>query len=261
MQYSKSAIEKIKVKRVKVNSIPHYTKKLPLLTTNQMIEVDRLMIEEYGILLIQMMENAGRGLAHLSKKLLKGKKNLDIIVLAGKGGNGGGALVCARRLHTWGYNVKVYSVDSQNISSIPGHQLGILKKMGIEILNDSELQHEDNVGLIIDGIIGYNLKDNPQGTAKSMINWANKQEVVVLSLDTPSGVDLSTGKIYEPAICADATLTLALPKVGLFNDEVVPMRGDLYLGDISVPPSLYASSTLGLKVKNIFKKSDILRID
>ena len=74
---------------------------IPYLTTDQMREVDRLMIEVYQIELMQMMENAGRNLAHLARdRFLDGDpQNKYVIVLAGTGGNGGGALVCARRLY------------------------------------------------------------------------------------------------------------------------------------------------------------------
>ena len=73
-----------------------------------MIEVDRLMIEKYGFELIQMMENAGRALALVAKQvfLKNDLKNKKIAVLAGTGGNGGGALVAARRLSSWGGEVR-----------------------------------------------------------------------------------------------------------------------------------------------------------
>ncbi len=84
--------------------------KVPFITTEQMIEVDRVMIEDYHIDLVQMMENAGRNLAHLARQqFLDGyPQNKTIVVLAGRGGNGGGALVCARRLHNWGATVYVH---------------------------------------------------------------------------------------------------------------------------------------------------------
>jgi NAD(P)H-hydrate epimerase len=71
--------------------IPFYTGKVPYLTTEQMIEVDRAMVEDYRIELVQMMENAGGNLAHLARvRFLKdepgGKR---VVVLAGSGGNGG----------------------------------------------------------------------------------------------------------------------------------------------------------------------------
>ena len=76
----------------------------PSITADQMREVDRAMVEDYGIQLTQMMENAGRNLAHLARyRLLEGDPRGErVLVLAGKGGNGGGGAVCARRLHNWG---------------------------------------------------------------------------------------------------------------------------------------------------------------
>ena len=259
----KDNIQEIKVKKVKRSSVPKYSKEIPHLTTEQMIEVDRLMIEKYKIELIQMMENAGRNLAFLAKNNFLKKKKLkqNIVVLAGTGGNGGGALVCARRLASWGYSVVTYLTNETKMAPIPGHQLEILKNMEVPVRAIDQLEDQSEVGLIIDGVIGYSLDGDPIGAAKTMIEWVNKQEAPVLSLDTPSGIDLTKGTIYYPAVRADATLTLALPKVGLFSDEVKPLRGKLFLGDISVPPALYAQPSLGLVVKNIFRQGDLLRID
>jgi len=84
-----------------LHSIPRApTEGVPYVTTDQMREVDRLMVEEYGIVLLQMMENAGRGLARLARdRFLDGDaRRRSITVVAGAGGNGGGGLVCARRL-------------------------------------------------------------------------------------------------------------------------------------------------------------------
>ena len=68
------------------------------------------------------------------------------------------------------------------------------------------------------------------------------------------------GTVYDPAIQAAATMTLALPKVGLQSDDAVPHVGELYLADISVPPDLYASPALQMSVGPIFATSDIVRI-
>ena len=94
---------------------------VPFITTEQMREVDRIMIEEYGILLLQMMENAGRNLAHLARtRFLAGNpRNKRVLVLAGRGGNGGGGLVCARRLHNWGVEVRVWTTSpASELSSV-----------------------------------------------------------------------------------------------------------------------------------------------
>ena len=239
--------------------IPTYTGPVPHLSIEQMIEVDRLMIEKYHIELIQMMENAGRALALLAKSLfLQGVAPMKVVVLAGTGGNGGGALVAARRLSAWGYEVSVYLTHEERMRPIPRHQLDILKLMKLSIGSANDLKQEKEVGCILDGIIGYSLSGNPKGSAKAMIEWANRQVAPTLSLDTPSGVDLTHGIIHQPSIQAAATLTLALPKRGLSDPQVETFRGELYLADISVPPSLY--EPLGIAVPSLFKERDIIRL-
>ena len=237
---------------------------IPKIDTPQMIEVDRLMMEEYHIELIQMMENAGRCLAILTKERffngdIEGKK---ITVMAGTGGNGGGALVAARRLHIWGAKVQVFTTALvENFTPIPLHQYKILERMGVSIQLADEIDSVDSPDAVLDGIIGYSLSGNPRGFAGKMIIWANSQKAPVVALDTPSGLDLTTGKLYDPIIKADATLTLAMPKKGLFESDAKKVIGELYLGDISVPKELYQEKTLGLSTSNMFRYSDVVRIE
>ncbi len=245
--------------------ISKYNEAIPRLTTEQMIEVDRLMMHEYHIELIQMMENAGRCLAIVAaERFFNGDPtNKNVIVLAGTGGNGGGALVCARRLKNWGANVSVYlSDEDEKMTPIPGHQLKILRRMGLPVKKADELDSAPHADLVIDGIIGYSVKGDPFGLPKVMIDWANSQSAPVLSLDTPSGLDLTSGTVHSPTVKAVATLTLALPKYGLFDSKALGHRGELYLGDISVPAELYAEPSLNIEVsKSIFAQSDVMRID
>lgn len=247
-----------------MSSIRVYREVLPAIDVPQMFEVDRLMVEEYHISLLQMMENAGRCLAVLARdRFLEGNPSgKRVMVLAGSGGNGGGALACARRLHGWGAEVEVYTATApEQMKSESAHQLGILERIGLSVRSGAELGATRGFDLIIDGIIGYNLSGDPQGLPKSMIEWANKSPIPTLSLDTPSGLDLTTGKIHTPTIKARATLTLALPKKGLYAEEVLHLRGELYLGDIGVPPALYEEPSLELKTGPIFCESDVLRIE
>lgn len=242
---------------------PLYAGDVPYLTTDQMREVDRAMIEDYGILLIQMMENAGRNLAHLARNRFFGgdPRGKTVVVLAGTGGNGGGALVCARRLHNYGAKVSVYVTAPMNdFTSIPKHQYQVLTKMGVLVQPVDALRDALTPDLIVDGVIGYSLKGAPVGNAAEMIVWANEHDVPVLSLDAPSGVDTTSGTVFNPAIKAVATMTLALPKEGLRASGVEEQVGELYLADISVPPELYGSDALGLAVPQIFARSDIVRL-
>ncbi len=242
---------------------PIFSDDVPYLSTEQMREVDRIMIEDYGIELIQMMENAGRNLAHLARVRFLGgdARTTRVVVLAGTGGNGGGALVCARRLHNYGADVSVFlTAEDTRFRPIPAHQLAILRRMKLSIAQGDSMANAEKPDLIIDGVIGYSLSGSPYGTAATLINWANDNPAPVLSLDAPSGLDTTTGTIFDPAVRAAATMTLALPKEGLRAPEAASLVGELYLADISVPPELYAAPGLALDVPSIFAESDIVRL-
>jgi len=240
-----------------------YQGKIPYLTTDQMREVDRAMIEDYKIELIQMMENAGCNLAHLARDRFFDGNPFDkqVVILAGTGGNGGGALVCARRLHNYGAEVVVYvTAEDEQFTAIPAHQLDILHRMEIPVVQADVIATQERPDLVIDGIIGYSLKGAPFGNAATLIMWANRCQAPILSLDAPSGVDTTTGTVFDPAIKATATMTLALPKEGLRAPGVDAQVGELYLADISVPPELYAERALNLQVGSIFAQGDIVRL-
>ena len=244
-------------------SSPGSEPQIPSITTDQMREVDRAMVEEYGILLVQMMENARLTLAHLARaRFLNGDpRGRRVLVLAGTGGNGGGGLVCARRLHNWGANVHVVTTALPSVfKGVPGNQLGILRQMDISFTPDQEDQGLTAADLIVDAIIGYSLRGAPTGVAARLIRAANAHGAPILSLDIPSGIDAATGTVHDPSVRAVATLTLALPKIGLHAPAAIPYVGELYLGDISVPPRLYANPALGLMVSPIFAKEDIVRL-
>lgn len=231
---------------------------IPSLTTAQMIEVDRAMIEDCHIELIQMMENAGRNFAELARRQMGGAvKGHSVAVLCGNGNNGGGGMTAARHLHNWGANVIVALTKSADeFRGVSAHQLDILKRMNIPIVDSASLP--PTFELILDAIIGYSLSGSPRGAAADLINWANKQTAPILALDTPSGLDPNDGKTYEPTIRATATLTLALPKQGLLNPNSAPYVGELYLADISVPPELYAR--MGISVPPLFIESVLIRV-
>ena len=237
------------------------SKDVPYLTTEQMVKVDRAMIEEYHIELIQMMENAGRNLAHLAKIRFfdgnaAGKK---VIILVGTGGNGG-AMVSARRLHCWGAKVQVILAKSYGFyTGISRHQLDALKRIDVPVAYSKNLKNIKSPDLIIDGIIGYSLRGNPKEEAAYLICLANAMRTSILALDTPSGIDTSDGIVFNPAINATATLALALPKEGLRKKEALKHVGELYLADIGVPPNLYAK-ILNIQVSRLFSKNDIIRL-
>jgi NAD(P)H-hydrate epimerase len=231
---------------------------IPVLTTSQMVEVDRLMIEEYQIELIQMMENAGRNLAELARRQLGGLiVGKSIAILCGAGNNGGGGLVAARHLHNWGANVSLnLAFDPSRLKEIPAQQWRILRKMGLDSNEETDLSKVD---LILDALIGYGLSGDPRQPVAGWIEKANNAGRPILALDAPSGLDTTSGIPGNPCIKAAATLTLALPKIGLLPREAKDNVGDLYLADISVPPELYQH--LGVEVQNLFEKDTIIKVN
>ncbi len=208
--------------------------RLAWITETDMVEVDRVMIDDLNIELIQMMENAGR---HLARVVREGAAPSTVVVLAGSGGNGGGGLVAARHLANAGIEVVVVTTrEPSGMAPIPAHQLDILERMGIERRDEPPIG--PGVDLVVDAVIGYSLRGAPRGRSAALIEGTAAAACVV-SLDTPSGLDVTTGAAPGVAVAADATVTLALPKIGLRHAGAV---GELYLADISVPPGVTAAN-------------------
>jgi NAD(P)H-hydrate epimerase len=234
------------------------SRQIPFLTTEQMVEVDRLMIEEYQISLVQMMENAGRSLAELARRNLGGSvAGRHITVLSGAGNNGGGGLAAARHLHNWGAKISlVLAYLPAALKEVPARQWLILGKMGIVPDDGIDLRKYD---LIIDSLIGYGLSGDPRQPVAGWIDKANNSGTPILALDAPSGLDTTEGTPGDPCIKAATTLTLALPKAGLLSEGAADYVGELYLADISVPPELYQH--MGLKPPKLFDEESIIRIN
>ncbi|HKK08688.1 MAG TPA: NAD(P)H-hydrate epimerase [Gemmatimonadota bacterium] len=238
-------------------------RRLPYFTARKMAEVDRLVVEEYGIGLLQMMENAGRCLAHLARDRFLGGdvRAARVTVLAGSGGNGGGALAAARRLQAWGAEVTVHlSHAGSHLSAAAARQLETLVRMDVRREDPVALWAAPTPDLVVDGLLGYGLSGAPRGAAATMIRWANGRPVPVLALDVPSGVDATTGTVHTPAVGACATLTLAAPKLGFLEPGALGRAGELYLADIGVPWEAFRRAGLVTGPLPAFSRSDIVRI-
>lgn len=212
--------------------------RFPAVTTQQMAEVDRLMVGHFGISLLQMMENAGRNLAEQSVRMLGGEPaGRTVAVLSGPGNNGGGGMAAARHLHSRGAIVQtVLAAEPDRLKPAPQHQWHTLDRLGLAGRETPDLAGTD---LIVDALIGYGLRGEPRPEIAGWIERANAAGSAVLALDTPSGLDATSGRPAAACIRATATLTLALPKTGLLAAAARPYVGDLYVADIGVPPEMY----------------------
>ena len=233
---------------------------VPAVTASQMREVDRVVVEDLGISLLQMMENAGRALAELTRMQLSGLRRRKVVVLAGRGGNGGGGMAAARRLAIWGAEVRiVLAHPDAALAEAPAHQLASLQAMSVPVHRPAEaasLLHDADV--VLDALLGYSLDGPPREPEAGLIRVANSHGLPILALDLPSGLDPDTGVPNNPTIRASRTLTLALPKVGLFRPDAAEAVGELWLADISVPQQAYAR--FGIAPGPLFSESDLVRI-
>ena len=235
---------------------------IPSISTEEMIEVDRLMMEEFQISLPQMMEMAGRNLADLSEYHLNEDKK-PILVFTGTGNNGGGGMTAVRHLANRGYEVTVCLVGNPDqLKPIVEKRWFTLQKMeSVKWLRDEDFDFFDSENyLILDAMIGYGLTGKPRSEVRKIIQWINDStSSIVISLDAPTGLDTTSGKYYpDSCIIADATMTLALPKIGLCTPAAKKVTGDLYLADIGVPNEVL--SAIGLSEKNIFANGSLIRL-
>ncbi len=228
---------------------------VPWISVAQMREVDRAAIA-MGLSLRRMMENAGAALASMACAMLGGDvAGRRIGVLAGRGGNGGGGLVAARRLIGWGAEVEVRLAGAPGeFAPVPREQLLLVERMTARVaLGTGGLSPPE---LFVDAILGYSQQGDPRGLAAELI--AATDGARVLSLDVPSGLELERGTIGSPAVRAEATLTLALPKAALRLEAALPLVGDLFLADISVPPVVYEG--LGIPYPSPFSRGPIVKL-
>jgi NAD(P)H-hydrate epimerase len=217
---------------------------VPAVSAGEMREVDRVAVEEFGLTILQMMENAGRNLAEHALEMLGGRIG-QITILAGAGGNGGGGLCCARHLHNRGWRVTVLlAAEVSALGPAAYNQFRILSAAGIEPVPLTEARaFLSSSSLVVDALIGYGLKGAATDVVARLIDQCNEFTESVLSLDVPSGVDATTGEHPGPAIHPHRTLTLALPKTGLHS-----VAGDLYLADIGIPPEVFHQVGLQLEI-------------
>lgn len=240
--------------------------KIPTVTIEQMREVDKLMVEEIGVSIRMMMENASRNIAILARKMLGGSvKNKKIVILCGKGNNGGDGLGAARHLINYGARATcLLTTEVLELNADAKAQYEILKQTEANVRPyhgpDCFSLLEDFVvaDLLIDALIGYNLKDAPREPISTFITKANESKRPILAVDIPSGLQADTGEPLFPTIKAQATLTLALPKLGLLTEKAKEYVGELYVADLSVPKTVYEK--IDVEVPVIFEKEEIVKI-
>jgi NAD(P)H-hydrate epimerase len=205
------------------------------LTRQQVRDLDRRAIEEYGVPGIVLMENAGRGCAELLMRLNPAKK--PTVILCGPGNNGGDGFVIARHLdnHGWPVKARVWATESQftpdaRANWTAARNCGLLLGAGEEAVM-SECW-------VVDALFGTGLNRGIAAPYDAAVAGINACGCPILAIDIPSGLDCDTGEPLGPTIRATHTATFVAPKRGFLNPRAKEWTGEVHVIDIGAPKKL-----------------------
>jgi len=216
---------------------------MKIVKPEQMSEIDKFTINEIGIPGIVLMENAAVCVVNEILDLLPDLSGKRVVILAGKGNNGGDALAVARHLYNKGFDIKTYLLAKKDeIKGDAAANLKILESIGIDVIefiSEEQFPEFENVliraDLVVDGIFGTGLKGNVRGIPARLIDVVNSSSKTVVSIDIPSGINGENGKVMGCCIRASRTVTFALPKIGLLLHPGCEYTGKITVADIGIP--------------------------
>lgn len=219
-----------------------------------MREFDQQAIKKCAIPSLVLMENAGRSIAEVMAEAIEDLEEAHVVIVAGKGNNGGDGLCAARHLMNMGTSVEVFVVSGEKrLSKETESQAKILKNSGVEIsyitssqkiakLEEALLEAD----VVLDALLGIGVKGTVHGLLEPAIEAINTSGALVVAVDLPSGVDADNGYVEGVAVLADFTITLEYPKAGLFLYPGAEYAGEVVVTPIGYPDSLKKSFTSGL---------------
>ncbi|MFH1387653.1 MAG: NAD(P)H-hydrate epimerase [bacterium] len=213
---------------------------MKLVTADEMAELDRHAIKDLKIPSLTLMENAGRAVADEVCKIPEIHK---ILVVCGKGNNGGDGFVAARYLAERGYEVEVVLIGNRDeVKHDPKVNIEQLKKLEANnpTLKCGEYTPDFSLGLqakdiIVDSLFGIGLKTELKPPYIDIINQLNSTGKPIIAVDVPSGLDATTGKVLGAAIKATKTVTFAAAKTGFYKEEGPAHTGEVVVVDIGIP--------------------------
>jgi NAD(P)H-hydrate epimerase len=211
------------------------------LSRQQVREVDRLAIEEFGVPGVVLMENAGRGAAEvLRAQGLHG----PVVLCCGKGNNGGDGFVIARHLDNWKVPIRVLLFarpeDLTGDALVNYHiirQAGLALTVHTEQPVDMEAVERELSGAewIVDALFGTGLSGALRSPFEEIVKAINAGSARVLAVDIPSGLDCDTGKPLGTAVRAHHTVTFGALKKGFADPAAAQWLGQVHVVDIGAP--------------------------
>ncbi|MCG6919962.1 MAG: NAD(P)H-hydrate dehydratase [Acidobacteria bacterium] len=221
---------------------------IPVLTADEMRRADRVTIDEIGLPGAVLMENAGAAVAASIRERFPDARR--IVVLCGKGNNGGDGFVVARRLRSSGAEALLLGRKGD----VKGHariHLDACERSGgavREVVDPAAwaaaLERVRAADLLVDALLGTGLRSAPTGLAADAVaelGQRAKAGVPVVSVDIPSGVGADGGALDAPAVPATLTVTFAAAKRGHVLPPACECAGDLVIADIGIPSETLAA--------------------
>jgi NAD(P)H-hydrate epimerase len=216
-----------------------------LLTRAQARALDDRAIHELGIPSIVLMENAGRGMAELLRRLgIQG----PVVVCCGKGNNGGDGFVIARHLGIAGANVRVLLfADPAALTgdAAVNHAILVKASQPVEVmlpLDEARFQAAlGGADWVVDALFGTGLAGPVRPPFDRIIEIINASGVRVLAADIPSGLDCDTGRPMGSTVRASHTATVMANKAGFVEPEARAWVGEVHVIDLGVPRVLFSS--------------------
>ena len=220
---------------------------MKVVTGEQMKEIDR-RAQEAGVSVSELMENAGRAVFEEAKAILGSPAGRRVVIICGKGNNGGDGLVAARYLKNRGAQVEVLlAAEAKELPGEPRANFESAVKIDVSVQERADgervLASCQEADLVIDALLGTGVRGAVQGVAAEIIKAINRAGRPTLAVDIPSGVNADTGEICGAAVRAASTVTMGLPKWGLLNFPGAEYVGRLTIADIGFPPQAIAGIT------------------
>jgi NAD(P)H-hydrate epimerase len=205
---------------------------MKILTSSEMSRIDRTTIEEIGIPSLVLMENAASEVFRAVLDRFPGVRR--VLVVAGRGNNGGDGIAVARRMKISGLEVDLYLPLGEPKGDAEV-QLGIAKRLGVKVVGKPDYR---SYQLIVDALFGTGFRPPAEGEAGKTIEDMNRSGVPVVSVDIPSGLSADSGRLFEPSVRAVLTVTFQFPKVCHILYPALKRCGEVKVVDISIPPDL-----------------------
>ncbi len=222
---------------------------MKLVNAEEMRAVDNRAINEYKIPSLELMENAGRGIfSYIDQKVLSEFENPRILIVCGRGNNGGDGFVVGRYLLQNEYDASfILAGTDEKLSDDCRANYDRVKKAGFEVVQisgENDIPDLDEYDVIIDAMFGTGFSGAPRDITAELIYRINESEKFIIAIDAPSGLNVSTGQVEAKAVEADVTVTLALPKPGLYVSPGREFAGGVAVLPIGIPDEVIESFDL-----------------